>query len=296
MKKDCLDIGTIQAFLDGELASDLLENVLHHFDSCDSCALQLETAEEESAMVFSALEQEFNTLVPTHRLWTKINDEIKREKKSFWQTAFAFFKNPAIASFASLLIVFGVFMAYMNLQDNQKSVANVPEIQEDTIAATSNSSTVNQVSSVEPVPTVKREIPETRIVTTEQNRKNFQVVNANVVSNKQGSVTRTSPNQNFTTQTVAYQYLPGEESYIKTIATLEKTVNTTKDEALNPSARFTYEQNLAVVNDAITKMRTEVKKNPRNESARQILMSSYQNKVDLLNSVAEKNQLMASMK
>ena len=296
MKKDCPDIGTIQAFLDGELASDLFDNILRHFDSCKDCALQMAAAEEESAFVFSALEQEFNKLVPTQRLWAKINDEIERERKPFWQTAWTFFKNPAISAFAGLLIVFGIFMAYMNLQNDQKTVANVPEIKEQTIAAASNPAPINPTSSVEQIRTKNEDFPETKVTATGQNRKNHQIVNANIVSNKQRNAIQTSPNQSFTTQPVAYQYLPGEESYIKTIATLEKTVNITKDEALNPSARFTYEQNLAVVNDAITKMRTEVKKNPRNESARQILMSSYQNKVDLLNSVAEKNQLMASMK
>ncbi|MGI8639065.1 MAG: anti-sigma factor family protein, partial [Pyrinomonadaceae bacterium] len=92
--KNCFDEGTIQAFLDGELASDLLENVARHVAVCDGCALLMAEAEEESAFAFSALEQEFNTLVPTQRLWTKINDSIVRERKSVWQTVFAFFKHP----------------------------------------------------------------------------------------------------------------------------------------------------------------------------------------------------------
>ncbi len=53
---------------------------------------------------------------------------------------------------------------------------------------------------------------------------------------------------------------------------------------------------MAVVDDAIDKMRREVKKNPRNESAKQVLYSSYQNKIDLLNSVSQKGELMASLR
>ena len=49
-------------------------------------------------------------------------------------------------------------------------------------------------------------------------------------------------------------------------------------------------------NDAIVKMQKEVRKNPKNEAARQVLRSSYQNKIDLLNSVAEKTELMASIR
>ncbi len=293
MKKDCLDIGTIQAFLDGELASDLMDNVLTHIDSCGDCTLQLATAEEESAFVFSALEQEFNTLVPTQRLWAKINDSIEKERKPFWQTVFAYFKNPAIAAFASLMIVFGIFMAYMNSQNNSSSINS------DAIAAVSIPVSQNPAptsDTISPNQSSNESLSQTRVSTNTQNRGNFQVVKANIDSNNQRNSRQNSTNQqNITTQPVD-QYLPGEESYIKTIATLEKNVNGMKDEVLTPSARFTYEQNLAVVNDAITKMRAEVKKNPRNESAKQVLMSSYQNKVDLLSSVTEKNQLMATMR
>jgi hypothetical protein len=42
-------------------------------------------------------------------------------------------------------------------------------------------------------------------------------------------------------------------------------------------------------------MRQEVKRNPKNESAKQVLYSSYQNKIDLLNSVSQKQELMASI-
>ena len=290
MKKDCLNIGTIQAFLDGELASDLLENVSHHIALCEDCAMQLATAEEESAIAFTALDAELNTLVPTQRLWAKINDSIEREKKPFWQTAFAFFKNPTIAAFASLMIVFGIFMAYMNSQADQTNtlIAETKStVQQDFTPISSNSD--KSVSTDE----TQKTSDETQISPTEKPRNEFRAVKANFRENIRK--TNNKPKVITDAQPIVYQYLPGEDSYIKTIATLEKTVNVTKDEALNPSARFTYEQNLAVVNDAITKMRTEVKKNPRNESARQILMSSYQNKVDLLNSVAEKNQLMASM-
>ena len=55
MKENCFDIGTIQAFLDGELASERLENVARHLALCDDCALQLAAAEEETAFAFLPL-------------------------------------------------------------------------------------------------------------------------------------------------------------------------------------------------------------------------------------------------
>ena len=89
--------------------------------------------------------------------------------------------------------------------------------------------------------------------------------------------------------------LPGEESYVRTIATLARSVEGQKDTTMRPSERVAYERDMAVVNDSIAKMRQEVKKNPKNESAKQVLYSSYQNKIDLLNSVSQKEELMASL-
>ena len=73
MSVDCLDIGTIQAFLDGELTPDASMSVTKHIAGCNACSYMLGEAEEESAFVFPVLEREMNTHVPTQRLWTRIN-------------------------------------------------------------------------------------------------------------------------------------------------------------------------------------------------------------------------------
>jgi anti-sigma factor RsiW len=110
---NCLDTGTIQAFLDGELMPAAASNVSAHIAMCDACAAQLGTAEEESAFVFSVLEREMDTLVPTQRLWSKINESIEVEKHNLplWQKAWnvlvASLANPAIAVAAVAVIVFG---------------------------------------------------------------------------------------------------------------------------------------------------------------------------------------------
>ena len=56
-----------------------------------------------------------------------------------------------------------------------------------------------------------------------------------------------------------------------------------------------FERDLAVVNDSINRMRKVVRKNPRNQAARQVLYASYQDKIDLLNAVAQKDELMLSV-
>jgi len=300
MTDECYDIGTIQAFLDGELASEQSEAVSRHIAACDDCAIFLAEAEEESALAFSALEQEFNTLVPTARLWTKINDSIGKEKKSFWKPIRAFLWNPTLAAFASLLIVVGFFAVILSLKTNEPTdFAAKSDLAKENVVAISNSNPPIVQTPIEnnqpenfTAANLRNNKPETRVV-----KANF-VKRETKPSGKAASNTtdKTSETiENNRKQTTAENVL-GEESYVKTIATLTETVNNRKDEILNPSARFAFERDLAVTNDAIKKMRAEVKQNPKNEEAKQILRASYQNKIDLLSSVAEKNELMASLK
>ncbi len=69
-----------------------MDAVTRHLALCDDCALLLSEAEEETALAFAALDGDMNTLVPTQRLWSKINDSIaeERRKNSFW-TIFPYF-------------------------------------------------------------------------------------------------------------------------------------------------------------------------------------------------------------
>src|SRR4051794_24837234 len=113
MTDNCLDIGTIQTYLDCELDHTRSAEVSGHIADCDACAALLAHAEDESAIVFPALEREFNTLVPTQRLWNKINDSIteQREGRTFWDKATAFmaaaFASQSLVTAAGLLIVVG---------------------------------------------------------------------------------------------------------------------------------------------------------------------------------------------
>ncbi|HXG84311.1 MAG TPA: hypothetical protein VNI84_09810 [Pyrinomonadaceae bacterium] len=304
----CFDTGTIQAFLDGELNNALSETVACHIAVCDACALRLAEAEEETAFAFSALDQEFNTLVPTRRLWTKINCSIEQNKsKSVWEKAFANFRllfaNPSIAAFAGLLIVFGIAAVVWNSQINQNDnyVAQINDNSKPKIGASEQIIETPDFSD--------KNISEAPIFTRAKNTASaresngFQFVKANFTKSvKTKEATRRQidlkPTNDFknSVEPVAAEYLPGEETYIRTIAALEKNVDSRKDEVLKPSARFSFEKDLAVVNDAIDKMKTQVKRNPKNEAAKQVLIASYQNKIDLLSTVAEQNDLTASLR
>lgn len=296
MTKNCFDIGTIQAFLDGELAPGQSEAVARHVSACDDCAILLAAAEEETAFAFSTLEQEFNTLVPTQRLWTKINDSIEREKKSFWKPIFAFLLKPSTAAFAGLLFVAVVSITLLSLKldtaQNYTARTNGGE------QKTSQPVLENQLSTVESSsnPSGIKSVPAINSANSAPNKNEFRAVKAVYATSENARTSGGSTNIKDAVRPAPRDTILGEESYLKTIATLSETVNSRKDEAMNASARFEFERDMAVTDDAIRKMRKEVKANPNDAAARQILRASYQNKIDLLNSVAEKTELMASLK
>ena len=64
---------------------------------------------------------------------------------------------------------------------------------------------------------------------------------------------------------------------------------------MKASSQVAYARDMALVDDSITKMREVVRKNPRNQAAKQILYSAYQDKIDLLKSSAQRDELMASL-
>ncbi|MBS1796773.1 MAG: zf-HC2 domain-containing protein [Acidobacteria bacterium] len=289
----CFDEGTLQAFLDNELTPELSQRVARHVAACDPCAELLAEVEEETALVFEALEQEINVLVPTQRLWTKINETIETEnrQRSLWHRLTAFVKglsllHPQVIAFGSLLLIVGVVSALIVIKPENRAgeLANIRSSVPAVTVSQSNPS-VDEPPVDTPVPAAAPKIASESAP---------RAVNANYVprESNQRVIEKKEPG----VQPRAPQFLDGEETYVRTIARLEKTVDSNKDEVMKPSARFSYEKNLAVVNDTISKMKREVRRNPKNDDAKQILFASYQNKIELLNSVTQRSELMASMR
>ena len=288
---NCLDTGMIQGFLDGELSPAAASDVSAHIAVCDACATQLSTAEEESAFVFSVLEREMDSLVPTQRLWSKINDSIEVEKQNapFWQKAWVYITaslaNPAIAVAAVAVIVFGISTVVFVDKNDTRNQPN------STIASDTKQMQSTTVSTTIPVPANGSSSIDTKSSTPTQIKaatySSAKIENAVYKALVRPAVDQKGP------QPVS---VPGEENYVRTINTLAKTVDNQKDTVLRPSERVSYERDMAVVNDAIAKLKKEVQKNPKNESAKQVLYSSYQNKIDLLNSVSQREELVASLK
>lgn len=314
MMERCLTEGAIQAFLDGELKMEALDAVTRHIALCDACAIALSEAEDETAFAYSALEQEFNTLVPTQRLWAKINCSIEEERKSksAWHRILAGvsglasqLSNPSIAAFASLFLVVGTFSTLWILRPMPDN--NMVRVQDDLSGAVDVARTpsitppifVNPTEQAQPEDKASdtgKVFDEVSVIQTNNKENNInRSINTNNANNKRPNNRRENIDDQRPPVTTL-EYIPGEDSYVKTIATLKSSLDGTKDLNMKPSSRFAIEKDLAVIDDAIRRMQAEVRKNPKNEAAKQVLFASYQNKIDLLNSVSERNELMASIR
>jgi hypothetical protein len=295
MKGKCFEIGTIQAFLDGETTPEVSLRLTEHVASCDECAHALAVADEENSIVFSALERELNTLVPTQRLWTRINDTITVEgRPSFWQKVAAHirasFASPSIVSAAGIVLFAGMFAVLWLPRTAEFDTVNAP--QGPIAVPTNRTETVDLVAGDPRVGTpepVAASVPAGAIDVKESNHSPEKL--RRMITTADHTRPVDVPSAQY-----ADAYFPGEESYVKTIADLKESVDDQKDTVLTPSTRVSYERDMAVVNDSIKRMREVVKKNPRNQAARQVLYSSYQDKIDLLNSVAQREELIASLK
>jgi len=85
---------------------------------------------------------------------------------------------------------------------------------------------------------------------------------------------------------IPVKLLPGERSYLQTIAKLNSTIEEDKKK-MRPALQVEYERNLAFVDRAIAATRTAAKKNPSDPDAADFMFAAYQSKVDLLNTIAD---------
>jgi len=294
----CFEIGTIQAFLDGETTPEVSLRLTDHVAECDACARLMADADEENAIVFSTLERELNTLVPTQRLWSRINDSIEVEKARVpvWQKALAFVRasilSPSLAAAAGILLMLGIF-AIINLRKGPEIGFVNPPVMDPVVKAPVDApkTTVDDQTGSTPItPFVagQSDLPPKEMQKLAQH--------ASAKAGQRGIRVETADYQVPVNTPADDRYLPGEESYVKTISDLRPNVESQKDSVMTPSSRVSYERDMAMVNDSIKRMREVVKKNPRNQAARQVLYSSYQDKIDLMNSVAQREELMAILR
>ena len=287
--RECLDEGILQSYFDGELSNERMEGVTSHLVSCRKCAAEARELEAEAILLSSALAHEFDATVPTESLRHRIDvavaglelgtqnavrEPVGVAARAWLQSLSAIFAFTPQRTFGyaalAVMLAFGTIIGVIQLRqsptptiDKQDNVAKLESPAP--VTGTSNSGS-GEVVGVIPTP----------------------VASPLVVAGGPGKGTRRlSPRPTESNQAVAVKLLPGERSYLKTIAALDSTIKSKSNKPMRPALQAEYERNLAVVDRALAATRNAAKKNPNDPDAAEFMFNAYQSKVDLLNTVAD---------
>jgi hypothetical protein len=284
--KDCLNEGVLQSYFDGELSSELRKNVTAHLAACGDCRAAAAELESENGLLASALEAEFAANVPTERLRQRINvaisgspgispifsKPVERTRGWFQSLVDLFTFTPQRTfGYAGLVVVltFAAIFAVVRLRQTTS-----PQPQQIAEAPTGYGPTVVEVAA--PIADVIKPIPE----------KPVSLPGPAPIKYRDNQKRRPALPQAGAPQ-VAVKLLPGERSYLKTIAALDSTIRSSSNRPMRPSLQAEYERNLALVDSALAAARSAAKSNPNDPDAAEFMFSAYQSKVDLLNTVAD---------
>lgn len=284
----CLDEVKLQSYFDGELSLDMMESVTSHLASCVTCAAAARELEEESAFVMSALAAEFETSVPTERLRERIDAAVLGERLAVAETPQ---RTSGLAAFFSDLLNFGTqrTLGYASLAVVMAFAAifAVVKLRTAPVENTAN----NQVAVVPQTPTVINNNSDAAPNALAQSVA-LQKAGTEGVKGKfgnegvRGKYQQAKYTQSAAPKPTPVKLLPGERSYLQTIAKLDSTIKSNQ-KGMRPSLEVEYQRNLAVVDRAIAATRSAAKSNPNDTDAADFMFAAYQSKVDLLNTIAD---------
>ena len=287
----CLDEAKLQSYFDGELSIEMMESVTSHLASCVRCAAAAREVEQESALLVEALSAEFEASVPTANLRQRIDEAVLGERVVVAQTTqnasglAAFFsgllnfgaqRNLAYASLA-VMLAFAAILGVVMMKNTTEPTgdAEVAKTQPDAGPGKDAGSSGSAGSGLGTV----AQVPAASSGTADAPKVEVPKRNRDAVTPRPSQVVPASTK-------APVKLLPGERSYLQTIARLDSTIKSNKKE-MRPSLRVEYEHNLAVVDRAIAATRSAAKSNPTDPDAADFMFAAYQSKVDLLNTIAD---------
>jgi hypothetical protein len=275
-----LDEVTLQSYFDGELSPLMMERATSHLAVCSTCAESAREIEQELSLLSSALEPEFESAVPTERLQQRLNAAVldlrvanaaqATPSTGFFGSLSALFNFNSARSlgYASLVIllalaaIFGVVKMRMNKVEPAQLHADRQEQNAPKTTPEPNQAVASNKTNYSPIIVPKPVLPH-RVVAR-----------------------RTVRGPAATDATAKVKLIPGERSYLQTIAKLDTAIKSDKN-AMRPALQVEYERNLAVVDRAIAATRSAAKSNPNDPDAADFMFAAYQSKVDLLNTIAD---------
>lgn len=317
--RNCLDEGMLQSYMDGELSPELTAGAAAHVAACAACAGALDAARAELSLFAAAFAPDASLSVPSESLRERLDAAIAGMESSrpaprggtfwnlgslaAWLAAPFNFEPRAAGAFASLLALVALaavlgsvyFGGGKHQQQQPVSVAENTPVEK------------TRPSAVAPVETAQPNVENTPTVATENDgpvaASRGVVANArNASQPRRGSVARIANSRGEPKSSggevetpaetaSAQQSVPGEENYLKTIASLSKVVEVGGADALRPQFRIAYERNLAVIDKAIEETRRAALRDPKDADTTSFLFSAYQNKIDLLSTAADQAQV-----
>ena len=291
--RECLDERILQSYFDGELSSEQMEISTSHLASCSNCAAAARELEGEINLLSNAIAPEFDANVPTERLRQRIEAAVaglqfaSRAQSGVSTSSvlrwfqslaplFAFtprraFRYAGLVVVLAFAAIMGIIQWRQTLSPTHDDTNNVASSERSGGPATKTGNTGSAtVAAFAPQPIENA---------------GLKTGGRDSISPRSRPVRAKTPSTN---QTVAQvKLLPGERSYLKTIAALDTTINSTSNRPMRPALQAEYERNLALVDRALAATRNAAKKNPNDPDAAEFMFTAYQSKVNLLNTVAD---------
>ena len=315
----CLDEGTLQAYLDGELSPETLNGVAAHLAACAPCAEAAREAESELALFSTAYAPVLQASVPTETLRARLDNAIAELNSSprplattsAPQRVSAFFASlvaslqtftprqaTAFASFLVAVALAVVFFALMGSPDNQNSPKELagnsqPSAPASPAGRIAEGQTQNDQVALK---TTSEASVATNASANDERRPVFRQAKYEVANNSGAARNPVVKDESApaVVATTSESVLADEKTYLNSIASLSSAIEAQGAEGMTPTLRAEYERNLAVVNQAIVSSRVAARRNPQDTDAKEFLRSAYQNKVELLSAVADQAQIASS--
>ena len=282
--KECIAEDVLQSFCDGELSDAQSKNVSAHMAHCTSCTALLEELMMQNELVSTALAPEFEAAVPSERLRQRIDNAIADihvvnaanrrpllgKVNNWFGSLGALFTlgQPQAIGYAALVAIIALagvigILYFRNAEAPQQvAVSKDPK------------------SAATPEPTARPN-------TTKEENPPAPAVKSGTEKRQPNKVSRPRVRPGANEAVAKVKLLPGERTYLRTIAALDSTIKSQNDRPMRPALRAEYERNLALVDRALAAARHAAKKNPNDPDAAEFVFAAYQSKVDLMNTVAD---------
>jgi hypothetical protein len=316
----CLDEGTLQAYLDGELSPETLNATAAHLAACAACAGAARDAEQELALFSEAFAPALPASVPTAKLRARLDEaiaEINAPQRRFAPkpaprlrslfdsviaslTTFTPRQATAFASFLVAVALVFVFALMQSLEKRKLTGEETASNRQPSAPASPAAQIENRTERDDTVAALPKQSEEFNAPAPVRRVERAGFVKAGLNVRPQGERTgeevaaATPKAVNPTGAAKSEPVLEDEKTYISSIASLTSAIEAQGAVGLTPTLRAEYERNLAVVNQAIISSRVAARRNPQDTDAKEFLRAAYQNKVELLSAVADQAQIASS--